>query len=405
MSAIMKTELQSPKVAKKQIFKVVLTGGPCAGKTSVMERFNRMAKAVPKLKVILAKEAATLLKHSNIDFMTCGGGSVFQESIIDWQMNAEKAALIAAMQFTVMNPDYTVIILCDRGIMDGEAYFDTPRDFERILNAKGLDRQMTYNRYDAVVCLRSAAIGAPQFYTTADGTPRDETPEEAANLDRKCCAAWREHPQYFEIDNTFDFYPKVDKAIATILTVAGIDMPKKICLRYIVEMPVMYDIYGRCNDNEVCRDKTFFITQDDRDTYTSVKIRRIGRATTYYRTVQRWGMVKHPITGEDVERPVYDSTLEITEKEWVNDMNDVDGMVSVLDKVTHSFHLGDFVYCELDTYQINLNRAYLRVYLDIDNEKNRKVVENFFKIVREVTYNRKYSEYEIAHTAGKVLND
>ncbi|MBQ9313995.1 MAG: AAA family ATPase [Clostridia bacterium] len=388
----------------KRIFKIVLTGGPCAGKTSVVERFMRIAKAIPKLKVILCKEAATILKHSGIDFMTCGGGSVFQERIIDWQLNAEETAYIAAMKFMENHSDYTTIILCDRGIMDGEAYYNTPNDYEKVLNAKGLDKRMMYDRYDSVVCLRSAAIGAPQFYTTADGTPRDETIEEAAKLDKKCCAAWRDHQQYFEIDNTFEFYPKMDKAIATILKITGLEMPKKICRRYIVEMPDMFDIYGRCSDIEVCKDKTFFIRQDDPNTYTSIKIRKVGQNSTYYRTIQRWGMVKRPKDGKEVEQAVYDSTLEITEKEMVNSLGDVDGMMNALEKMTYSFHLGKFVYCELDVYPNNTKRAYLRTYLDSDTKDNDNTIRNFFQIVREVTYNRKYSEHEIARSAGKVLN-
>lgn len=389
----------------KRIYKIVLTGGPCAGKTSVVERFMRISKAMSKLKVILCKEAATILKHSGIDFMTCGGGSVFQERIIDWQMNAEETAYIAALKFLENHPDNTIIILCDRGIMDGEAYYDTPNDFEKVLNAKGLDKRMMYERYDAVICLRSAAVGAPQFYTTADGTPRDETIEEAAKLDMKCCAAWRGHSNYFEIDNTFEFYPKMDKAISTILQVAGLEMPKKICKRYIVEMPDMFDIYGRCSDIEVCKDKTFFIRQGDPNMYTSVKIRKVGQSSTYHRTIQRWGMVKHPITGNEVEQAIYDSTQQITEKEMINSLGDVDGLMNALDKMTYSFHLGNFVYCELDVYPNNRVNAYLRAYLDSDTKENLATVEKFFTVVREVTYNRQYSEHEIARSAGKVLSE
>ena len=388
----------------KRIFKIVLTGGPCAGKTSVVERFGRIAKAIPNLKVILSKEAATILKHSGIDFMTCGGGSVFQERIIDWQLNAEETAYIAALNYVAMHPEHTVIILCDRGIMDGEAYYNTPEDFEAVLNAKGLDKQMMYARYDAVICMRSAAIGAPEFYTTADGTPRDETVEEAAKLDKKCCAAWRNHKNYFEIDNTFQFYPKMDKAIATILKIAGLDVPKKICKRYLIQMPNMFDIYNRCSDIEVCKDKTFFLRQGDSNTYISIKIRKVGQNSTYYRSIQRWGLVKHPDTGKNVEQAVFDSTLEITEKELVNSLGDIDSKVHPLDKMTYSFHVGKFVYCELDVYPNNETRAYLRAYLDSDTEENNATVCNFFQIVQEVTYNRKYSEHEIASSGGKVLN-
>lgn len=390
---------------EKEIYKIVLTGGPCAGKTSVVERFSRIAKAIPNLKVILSKEAATMLKQSGIDFATCGGGSVFQERIIDWQLNAEETAYIAALNYIESHPEDKVIILCDRGVMDGEAYFKTPHDFDKILYAKGLDRNMMYARYDAIICLRSAAVGAVEFYTTADGTPRDESPEEAAILDGKCYDAWKPHKMFFEIDNTFQFYIKMDNAIATILKVAGLKMPKKFCRRYIVEMPDMNDIYRRCSDIEVCKDKTFFIWQDDKNTFVSVKVRSIGQNSTYYRTIQRWAVVQHPETGEDVEQAVYDSTLEITEKEMLGSLGEVDSQMKPLDKMTYSFHLGNFVYCELDVYLDNTKRAYVKAYLDDDTEENLSVVKDFFKTIKEVTYNREFSEHGIASSGGSALNE
>ena len=42
-----------------------------------------------------------------------------------------------------------------------------------------------HERYDAVIHLVSAAIGAEEFYTTENNEVRHETPEQAADLDRK----------------------------------------------------------------------------------------------------------------------------------------------------------------------------------------------------------------------------
>ena len=404
MTVIQNPELIPAKRKAKQISRIVLTGGPCAGKTSALERFVRVAKAIPKLKVILCKEAATILKNSQMNFVDCGADSTFQELIISLQKTFEEAAFITAKKFLTTHPDYTIIILSDRGIMDGGAYYPTLNDFEHVLNTKGMDREMAYKRYDAVICMRSAAVGAPEFYTTADGTPREETPEEAAKLDEKCCAAWRAHPNYFEVDNSFKFYEKLDKVISLILKLAGLDVPKKICKRYLIEMPKVFDIHNRCKDIEICKDKTFFLRQTDPNTFIGIKIRRVGENATYYRTTQRWGMVKHPETHRNVEQAIYDSIFEITEKEMVHSLGDVDGQMNPLDKITYSFHLGNSVYCELDIYPNNEERAYLRAYLDSDTEENRETVNHFFKIVREVTYNKHFSEHEIARTGGKVLN-
>lgn len=45
-------------------------------------------------------------------------------------------------------------------------------------------------RYDAVIHMVTAAIGAERFYTTENNSVRTETPEQARELDIKVLNAW-----------------------------------------------------------------------------------------------------------------------------------------------------------------------------------------------------------------------
>ena len=127
---------------EKRIFKIAVTGGPCAGKTTLLDKIRREATSISNVKVFFAKEAATLIKHCGINFMDAGGDSTFQELIIEQQVRAEDRAFRVANRYSESHPDTKVIIICDRGIMDGEAYFDSPSDFAKILLRYSLTKEI-----------------------------------------------------------------------------------------------------------------------------------------------------------------------------------------------------------------------------------------------------------------------
>ena len=49
-----------------EVYIVVLTGGPCAGKTTTLNKALRQAIAIPDCEVFVAQEAANHLKNGNI---------------------------------------------------------------------------------------------------------------------------------------------------------------------------------------------------------------------------------------------------------------------------------------------------------------------------------------------------
>lgn len=56
------------------------------------------------------------------------------------------------------------IVLCDRGLMDGSAYVD-PKEWAELLAINNLNEVlMRDDRYDLVIHLVTAAVGALKFY-------------------------------------------------------------------------------------------------------------------------------------------------------------------------------------------------------------------------------------------------
>jgi len=77
-----------------------------------------------------------------------------------------------------------VVILCDRGAMDGKAYLDE-NTWQALLDEVGLNTvTLRDKRYDVVIHMVTAAKGAETFYDLDSNPARFESLEEARELDR-----------------------------------------------------------------------------------------------------------------------------------------------------------------------------------------------------------------------------
>ena len=128
-----KSAIQDPMVAsadKKQkektgqcpVTRICLTGGPCAGKTTALSTIETHMKQIG-YRVLLVPEAATILNCGGAFIqtpkMTLAYAVKFQISLMKLQMNLEDIFIDIAQ--TTNQP---TIIICDRGVMDGQAYCD-----------------------------------------------------------------------------------------------------------------------------------------------------------------------------------------------------------------------------------------------------------------------------------------
>ena len=193
-----------------EITKIVITGGPCAGKTTAMSwiqsNFTKLGYTV-----LFVPETATELITGGVAPWTCGSNVEYQKCQMKLQLEKEKIF----EQGAISMPVEKVLIVCDRGALDNKAYM-TDLDFSCVLEALGCNEVELRDNYDAVFHLVTAAKGSEQFYTTANNAARTETVEQAAALDDKLIAAWTGHPHLRIIDNTTDFEDKLKRLIAEI---------------------------------------------------------------------------------------------------------------------------------------------------------------------------------------------
>lgn len=180
---------------RHQARRIVITGGPGAGKTAVLELIR---KAMCKHVHVLPESAGILFR----------GGFPRSPRL---QRPVQRAIfhVQCELEATVSAEDYA-IVLCDRGTIDGLAYWPGPDD---MLQALGTTIEAQQARYHAVIHLRTPPDGAGYNF---DNPLRIESPHEAAVIDEKIAQAWQHHPRRFEVPATTDFIVKATRAIELV---------------------------------------------------------------------------------------------------------------------------------------------------------------------------------------------
>lgn len=180
--------------------RVVLTGGPGGGKTTAADLYRR--EIGPE--VVIVPEAATLLYTGG--FPRTGKKGVkraTQRAIYHVQKNLEDAHAEAYG---------SRILLCDRGTIDGAAYWPgDPMLFFKHLETT-LEREL--QRYDAVIFFETAAVGG---IAIEGGNPaRIETLKEAVQIDERLRTLWSQHPHFVFVPHDASFIRKVNRGLSEL---------------------------------------------------------------------------------------------------------------------------------------------------------------------------------------------
>lgn len=194
----------------KSITKIVITGGPCGGKTSALERIREVFTK-EGYNVVFIPETATELISGGIAPWTTNTNQNFQHCLLMLQQEKEKLFTRGA---SLLKDGEKILLVCDRGTLDNKAY-TTKEEFSNILLLMNTTEAELLSSYDAVFHLVTAAKGT-HGYTLANNAARYETSEEAAILDDKLISAWQNHPHHVIIQNTSVFNDKIENLINQI---------------------------------------------------------------------------------------------------------------------------------------------------------------------------------------------
>lgn len=180
--------------------RIVLTGGPGGGKTTAADLLRRELGD----RVVIVPEAATILFT---------GGFPRSEQ---WEANRAAQSAIFHVQRNLEDVQSALysdrVLLCDRGTVDGAAYWYDGQDaFFRWVGTT-LDAELA--RYDAVVFFETAAVAG---LSIEGGNPiRNESLEQAVHLDGRLRALWSRHPRFTLIPHSSSFLKKITGALEVL---------------------------------------------------------------------------------------------------------------------------------------------------------------------------------------------
>lgn len=365
-----------------QITKIVLTGGPCAGKTSALEYLSGKLGEYG-VDVFEVQEQATVLKNAGKTPENMGSYA-FHSLLFANQLREESEALKKAEK----SEKGRALIICDRGLLDSRAYV-TGEEFFRYSGEHGLNEDKIRNRYDAVFHLVTTADGAEEHYTLKNNKARNEDLEQAREKDRAVLSLWVGTGHLRVIDNRTDFKGKLSRLLEEVLAVMGIPEPLEIERKFLMMFPDL----DKLSNMPACR--KIPITQAYLNTPEEgkfrVRKRGEGENALYIKTV------KHKIS--DMKRIEIEDY--ISEEEYYQHLCRREYVEGVISKDRYCF-VWRSQYFELDVYPFWTDRVTLEIELLRENSEYE--LPDFLTLIRDVTTEKKYRNKWLAAVYGRLLS-
>lgn len=362
-----------------EVIKIVLTGGPCAGKTTALDFLKQKLENL-KIKVYVLEEVASKLMNESITPEKIGIYE-FHKKLFETQLAEEEYIEKAAKSDDAKK----AVILLDRGLLDSKAYV-TDDEFTRYISLYNKNEELLRNSYDAVFHLRSAAISDEKIYKDNynSNSIRKENTALAKKLDEQLLSIWTGTPHLRVIPNETSFAKKLDNLLKEVMGFLGEPEPLEIERKFLIEYP---DI-DYLNNIKTCRKVP--ITQAYLNTPEEGKFRIRKRGSggdaVYIKTVK--------IKINDLKR--IEKETYLTEGEYNNYLSKSDYVTGIISKDRYCIVYND-TYYELDVYPFWKDRATLEIELLSENQPY--ILPDFVKLIREVSHEPKYRNISLAQKA------
>ena len=360
----------------KQIYKIAITGGPCAGKSTALS-WLQDAFTKKGYMVLFVPETPTELMLGGISYQTMGSALDFQASIVKLQYEKEKLYMEAAEKMKNHNK---VLVICDRGILDGKAYCSN-YEFNQILQKLNLNEVSVRDSYDAVFHLVTAAKGAEEFYTLANNKARFENAEEARIADNKTLNAWVGHPHLRVIDNSTDFEHKMIRLINEISSILNEPKHYEIERKFLIAYPNLEALEKNASCQKVEIIQTYLRPQVDAE----MRIRQRGQNGfyTYTKTIKQKVSAMKRVETE----------TRITQAEYVNLLLEADPNLNPIRKTRYCLTYKN-QYFEIDVYPFWKDKAIMEI--ELRDEQQKIDFPKYINIIKEVTNDEEFLNYNLA---------
>lgn len=369
-----------PEPFKKE---VVVTGGPCAGKTTFLP-YAKEKLMDRGIRTFLVPEVPTIVIAGGVHDI-----AKLAEKSADRFFEVEKQMFMMQMSLrehfnslaNIFNNEPRVI-LYDRAEMDILSY--VPREVvQELLKRAEFGMAELRDRYDAVVHLVTAAYGAEQFYGNQTNQARSEGIKEARSAEQKTLHSWIGHPHLKIIDNSTDFEHKLKRALQSLFHVIGMPAPLEIEKKFLLRNPPDFSIPELANCQKIYIEQMYLMKQDGE---SRIRIRKRGQhgSFLYYKTQKK---KVAPGVRHEVESMI--SAKDYEQFKAFRDPNR-----SPIIKYRHCFVYRS-QYFELDVFRYP-NPELCLLEIELTEENDKVELPPFLSIAREVTNDPDYSNSELA---------
>lgn len=344
------------------VIKIVLTGGPCSGKSTALEMLKKHYENKGYTVIDMPESARILInKGASRDDML-----LFEGEVIAHQLDAEACI---DKQIAEMNSD-KILVLYDRGIADALSYV-TPEQSLSLQSKFSLDLISIWSRYDAVMLLETA--GTNNYIKDYN---RHENREQSLYAQDTLLDVWVGHPHLRFIKAAGNFDDKLKALISEIdCILCNIEREKK----YLIEYPD-FESLSKYKHFKSEIEQIYLVSDAG-----SHRIRKRGANGSYAYSET----LKIRITGDKCYE--YESLISNTKYSELKKMADLNKYPIVKDRYCFLYN-GQ--YFELDTFPFWSDKALLELELSSDDCVPDLPPE--IKVIKDVSKNKKYKNKYLA---------
>lgn len=197
-----------------EITRISLTGGTKSGKTTIISRIPEKIKQI-------SDEYIIMIAHEAAMIMFLGGGSfrvselsqeesiVFQTEVLRMQIAMENRMLTLALNaIGDKEKPRKIVLICDRGLIDGEAYIDEDGWKQVMKNCNVAPQEINELRYDLVIHTATVFDGAENFAENLENFDMENVKSLMMEVDESLRKIYSSHPQYYYVNNQMDNLPE-----------------------------------------------------------------------------------------------------------------------------------------------------------------------------------------------------
>lgn len=367
---------------EKPVKEMVLTGGPCSGKTTgknyAYEKLRDRG-----IRAFYTPEVATMIIEGGVRDIAELRKNDFKK-FLDLEKQIFLAQLDVRRRFNAIAEIFEGerrVILFDRAEMDILAY--VPEEYlKSLFEEAGLNIYGVRNSYDAVIHLVTAARGAEQFYTKANNRARQEDLEEARITDELIKNAWTGHPHLRIINNTVDFEHKLRRLLQVISRALGIPVPLEIERKFLLQRIPDFGSEHFRHAQKISIEQMYLVSPTDQQ--IRIRKRTQDGFSDYYKTCK-----------VDVSSGVrQEAENAISPLDYTHFQAFKDPASRIIRKNRYCFVYND-QYFELDVF-MEPRPGLCVLEIELTEENDKLELPPFLDVEREITGDPTYSNYGIA---------